>query len=334
MIWIEMSRDEQHGGGAWGFTKSLWAPSRTQGISRRSTYWERILNTREGDLVLHLRGAGQNAAFVGLSTVVGAGHLTNERPPHPGDWGYAASFYRAELAGFQPLEQPILTKDLFQQKADALIDYFQRNGAKRREEKLPLFYVLQAGGLQCQNGAYLSIADSELLGIILGSQSSDGLRAHPSPAVVPTGISLREVAERVGQQAFARSVKENFGVRCAFPGCHVHEWSFLVASHIARWADAPVLRGNVDNGLCFCLMHDRAFELGLFTIDEDQLVRVNQFRIDPKSQWSAEHLLPYDGNGIGPCQVKPSLNALREHWQRIGYPYSHHVGNDDGKKSR
>lgn len=27
MIWLEMSREEKHGGGEWSFQKCIWAPS-------------------------------------------------------------------------------------------------------------------------------------------------------------------------------------------------------------------------------------------------------------------------------------------------------------------
>lgn len=31
MVWIEMSRDEIHGGGEWGFKKCIWSPAYKKG---------------------------------------------------------------------------------------------------------------------------------------------------------------------------------------------------------------------------------------------------------------------------------------------------------------
>ncbi len=53
MLWLEMSRDETHGGDEWGFGQSLWSPSRkTNG--NRWAFWETVLSVEAGDPVLHL----------------------------------------------------------------------------------------------------------------------------------------------------------------------------------------------------------------------------------------------------------------------------------------
>lgn len=36
MIWLEMSRDPVHGGGAWEFTRSLWSPEAIR------KHWNRV----------------------------------------------------------------------------------------------------------------------------------------------------------------------------------------------------------------------------------------------------------------------------------------------------
>jgi predicted restriction endonuclease len=83
------------------------------------------------------------------------------------------------------------------------------------------------------------------------------------------------VFTRIGQKKFADTIKGLYQNRCCFPGCGVADPRFLVASHIARWSDNEALRGHTGNGLCFCLMHDRAFELGLFTLDGRRNVFLN-----------------------------------------------------------
>src|SRR5919112_630978 len=63
MLWLEMSRDEAHGGGSWAFGQSLWSPSRkTNGT--KWAFWNTLLRVEAGDPVLHLRGKGDRATFV------------------------------------------------------------------------------------------------------------------------------------------------------------------------------------------------------------------------------------------------------------------------------
>lgn len=101
MIWIEMSRDEAHGGGEWGFKKCLWSPAHKNGKRRGSwPFWNNILQVKQGDFVIHLRRKKHKAAFVGYSVAATDGHETLERPPKPGKWDYAASYFRVLLTDF------------------------------------------------------------------------------------------------------------------------------------------------------------------------------------------------------------------------------------------
>ncbi|WP_300787650.1 hypothetical protein, partial [uncultured Akkermansia sp.] len=71
MIWIEMSRDNIHGGGEWGFTKCLWSPAYKFSSNKKRKiswlYWNNILKVQQGDIILHLRGKKHFASFVGYS---------------------------------------------------------------------------------------------------------------------------------------------------------------------------------------------------------------------------------------------------------------------------
>ena len=76
-----MSRDDVHGGGEWGFTKCLWAPAYKQGKQNSSwLFWNNILHVHKEDIVIHLRGKGHAAKFVGYSVAATDGHETLERP--------------------------------------------------------------------------------------------------------------------------------------------------------------------------------------------------------------------------------------------------------------
>lgn len=113
MIWLEMSREEKHDGGEWSFQKCIWAPSHKKGTNNKWLFWENILNVRKNDIVIHLRGKGEEAAFIGFSNVISDGYETKDRPPHAGVWEYAESFYRADLSDFTKFEFPRKLKDFF-----------------------------------------------------------------------------------------------------------------------------------------------------------------------------------------------------------------------------
>ena len=264
MLWLEMSRDEVHGGGSWAFGQSLWSPSRkTNGT--RWAFWETLLRVETGDPVLHLRGKGDSAAFVAFSTAADDGFEASERPPSPGGWGYARSFYRVLLRDFTPIADPMLLQDAFERRDIELRRYFTENKSASKKERL--FYVIQGDRLQCLNGAYLSEVSSELAQLLLDRTGYVPERSTSTTREVTTGERLRELLARVGQREFSDIVRENYGAQCCFPDCDVAERTFLRGSHIARWADEPELRGDISNGLCLCLMHDQAFERGLFTVD-------------------------------------------------------------------
>jgi putative restriction endonuclease len=325
MLWLEMSRDITHGGGSWSFTRSLWSPTRKRspdGNARsRWSFWETVRMVQAGDPVLHLRGMDEDAAFVGFSTAATDGFETPERPPDPGEWDYAATFYRVLLKDYVAFPQALRLNDTFRQHDTALRDYFRKNSGQPAHLKRRLFYVIQSGRLQCLNGGYLSEVDNELAAILLGPgyHQENGIAHSPAPSVV-TGESLQLLRARVGQKEFSDRVRVNYDGHCCFPGCPIAEREFLVGAHIARWADAPHLRGEVSNGLCLCLMHDRAFEGGFFTLSPEFRVVINDR--DGKAQasgWCVTHILPFDGQPITLGPVYPSVEALRHHWERLGY---------------
>jgi len=316
-MWLEMWIDEGHGGPGWAFPECLWSPSH-KNPSGKSPYWEQLLRVAEGDVVFHLHGKGRTAALVGFSTADSNGYETRRRPEHPGRYEYASSFYRVPLRDFTPLNAPIELGGILDREHDALLDYITQNRAKPRSNRRLIFLVQQGGRLQCQNGAYLSELDSDLARIIFGP----GLVADRSEPVLvrdhaTTGSQIAQVGRRIGQRQFSDNVKENFGHKCCFPGCGIDFDGFLVGSHIARWSDEPSLRGSTSNGLCLCVLHDKAFELGLFTLTSDLRIHVNPETVR-ESAWVQAELLPFQGERIRLGLIRPALEALQSHWERVG----------------
>lgn len=134
---------------------------------------------------------------------------------------------------------------------------------------------------------------------------------------VSEGIQL--FRRRIGQNQFSKAVRLNYNSQCCFPGCTISHEKFLVGSHIARWVDVPELRGHVSNGLCLCLMHDKAFEQGYFTLNKNFNITVNWNYKDKFDQWLKTNLDSFNGYKISLGNILPSMDALKHHWERIQF---------------
>ncbi len=304
-----------HGGGTWVFPNCVWAPTEKRG-GGSWPFWSKILQVREGDTIIHLRGVSPDANFVGYSVAVGDGFITRYRPPVTGTWDHAKHFYRANLSDYTPFHEPINLTDVFSTRKAELEGYFDRNRSKGAS-KANIFYVRQAGRLQCLNGAYLSEIDNELLAALFKSEgviAENGLRKS---SLVQTGSHIATIQSRVGQRKFSEEVKKAYGYKCCFPGCTVADPRFLIGSHIARWSDNEKLRGHLGNGLCLCLFHDKAFEIGLFTLDNECRVYLNPKNVESGSEIVRELVL-HGGQQITRGEIAPLEEALLEHSMRVG----------------
>lgn len=310
-MWIEMSRDEEHGGKEWGFTKCIWAPTykKSESGNKSWPFWDNVNNVKAGDIVFHLRGKGHKAEFVGYSIAKTAGHETLERPPSAGDWAYCSRFYRAFLSDFIRFNKSFNLYQLFNEKDLDFKKYYEQKAKPRN-----IFYTIQSSRLQCLNGGYLSEVDETLLDIILDNTEEFDEEISPVGLSVPTSVAIKQIKVRVGHARFSTNVKNNYNSQCCFPDCKISDREFLVASHIARWADNIEKRGDISNGLCLCPIHDRAFELGYFSLDDNFRVCVEK-RSD-HSQIYKEYISRYIGMSISKGRIEPDREALEEHRRR------------------
>lgn len=314
-MWVEMSKVISHGGKGWDFSQCLWSPSHKISGSKWF-YWENLLKVKEGDLVLHLQGTHPNANFVGYSFAGSDGYETVDRPTIPGRYDFAKSFYRVPLIEFTKFSEPFSLISIVSNREQIFIDYLKN---KNLDGYIPPFFVFQNNRVQCLNGAYLSELSVDLARSLFDfdfilSKSIEGSK-NSLQMSVKTKNQLGLISKRIGQAEFSRNVRRNFHSKCCFPGCEEDDEHFLIGAHIARWADVPELRGKIENGLCFCLMHDRAFELGYFTIDKDLKIKIN--RNFNNTDWVIKNLLLYSGQRIKPSRIDPSIDALSFHWKRI-----------------
>ena len=108
---------------------------------------------------------------------------------------------------------------------------------------------------------------------------AEGQAAPMSDALEDGGIDrvgedkIVQASVRIGQSFFRSTVLSAYNGRCCITGLSVP--TLLVASHIVPWRLEKLHRLNPRNGLALSALHDRAFDAGLITINEDMTVRVS-----------------------------------------------------------
>lgn len=117
---------------------------------------------------------------------------------------------------------------------------------------------------------------------------------------------------RVGQQFFRRAVLANFEGRCCVTG--IAEPSLLTASHIAPWSNDLKNRHNPANGLCLSATFDRAFDMGLMTVDPNLRVVLSPRLLKHENERTREYFGPFGGREIlFPIRFLPDADLLDWH---------------------
>ena len=121
---------------------------------------------------------------------------------------------------------------------------------------------------------------------------------------------------RIGQKFFRKSVMSAYRYRCCITGLAMPK--LLVASHIVPWRDDPGNRLNPRNGLALSILHDKAFDLGMITINDDMTVRVSRKDFRVRNKFFVTALRNYDGKTIElPDKFQPHEKFLAYHRKRI-----------------
>ena len=81
---------------------------------------------------------------------------------------------------------------------------------------------------------------------------------------------LRMTKTRINQSFFRNLILASYDNRCAITG--IDTPTLLVASHIVPWSINATSGTDPQNGICLNSLHDRAFDCGLITFDEDLLI--------------------------------------------------------------
>lgn len=128
---------------------------------------------------------------------------------------------------------------------------------------------------------------------------------------------VRNVRTRRAQSLFRATVLASYDFACAISGINVP--ALLQASHIIPWAREEARRVDPRNGLALSALHDRAFERGLITFDEDLRVVVSgRLRVGRPSEIHRTALLAIEGKKLRlPTRYAPDPSAIAWHRDHV-----------------
>ena len=124
----------------------------------------------------------------------------------------------------------------------------------------------------------------------------------------------RLVKTRINQCIFRNIILATYNNRCCITGISNPE--LLIASHILPWSKDEKNRMNPMNGLALNALHDKAFEVGLITIDADTYKIKISLSLNKKNVPSSikDNFFDYEGKEILlPDKFLPDKGFLKVH---------------------
>lgn len=149
-----------------------------------------------------------------------------------------------------------------------------------------------------------------------------GIKEDDVAAKIKAGLQketegTRSVRVRLVQRFFREAVLSSYNFSCAV--CKIAVPQLLNASHIVPWSADKVRRADPSNGLSLCALHDRAFDRGLMTIDEDlRVVVAGEVKVANAPKLHKVGLLEIEGKRI--CRAErfePDDEALAYHRENV-----------------
>ena len=129
----------------------------------------------------------------------------------------------------------------------------------------------------------------------------------------------RLVMTRLRQSFFRRAVLSSYQSACCV--CDIDVQCLLVASHIIPWSVSRDSRTDPTNGLCMCVLHDRAFDTGLIAVQPDFTVVVSRNAITSRLPIVQTALFGFDGRQIRlPTRFVPEGRFLQWHVENVLKP--------------
>lgn len=122
---------------------------------------------------------------------------------------------------------------------------------------------------------------------------------------------------RLVQRFFRDTVLSSYNYSCTV--CKINLYKMLNASHIIPWSIDKNRRADPSNGLSLCAFHDRAFDRGLITIDENfRIVLSGEVKVIEAPKLHRVGLLEVEGQVITlPDKFSPDQIALAYHREKV-----------------
>jgi putative restriction endonuclease len=116
------------------------------------------------------------------------------------------------------------------------------------------------------------------------------------------------------QAIFAKEVKGNYLNRCCITGINTKR--LLIASHIIPWSEDSNNRLNPANGLCLSPLFDKAFDLGLITINPEKKIIIS--KSIQKDKYLNDYFNHFEGNKIfSSVAIPPKPEFLKWHNEHV-----------------
>lgn len=118
--------------------------------------------------------------------------------------------------------------------------------------------------------------------------------------------------QRIKQHFFRKAVLSSYRGRCCMT--RINDNSLLVASHIVPWSQDHQNRLNPCNGLCLSTLHDRAFDQGMMTLDDNYRILISERLLATENEFLKSAFWGLQGQHIElPERFLPRLEFVQWH---------------------
>ena len=143
---------------------------------------------------------------------------------------------------------------------EAVFDRWLRHGTMHCKEAKPYPIPLPSGEyLPRSKNRYMPLSTVILSGIRAAANEID------EGGYVKTDEVESQTTHRVGQGEIRKRALVRYGAQCAL--CRIDSPPLLVAGHIQGWAKGKKPRGQDENVILMCSLHDSLFGKGFITLD-------------------------------------------------------------------
>lgn len=141
------------------------------------------------------------------------------------------------------------------------------------------------------------------------------LKDDEKEIIIPQGKErMTVVKQRVNQSFFRNAVLSSYNNACCITGLSTSQ--MLVASHIKPWSDSDDSeKANPTNGLCLNGLHDKAFDKGFLTVDENYIIHISKDITDVVNGETVERYFKFYNNKkiMMPDRFLPNIEYLQYH---------------------